>query len=93
METKTNLFQKIINILLKYGFIIIAMIIFILGICSIFITAFYQTTYNSAPETTIFKFSFGIIEFLLSVIYLYPLFYFFCSNSFFHLSKVIEKYL
>ena len=65
---KNNVVQNIINFLLKYGLIIVSIIIAILGICSIFITAYFETSYDSASEFTIFRFSFGIIEIVLSLL-------------------------
>ena len=64
-----NKIQNIINFLLKYGLIIISIIIAILGICSIFITAYLKVKYNISSEFTKFKFSFGILEILLAIIF------------------------
>lgn len=60
--------KKVINFLLKYCLIITSIIIGILGICSIFITAYFKTSYNSAPEMTYFKFSYVLPEVLLSIL-------------------------
>ena len=62
--------DKIIDFLIKYGVIIIAFLIGFLGLLSIFITAYFKTTYNSATEVTYFKFSFGIIEIILSAVFI-----------------------
>ncbi len=69
MENKISLKNRIISFLLKYGLIIISIIIGILGLCSIFITAYFETTYNSAPEFTRYRFSVGIKEIILLIIF------------------------
>ena len=56
--------QNIISILIKYCLEIISIIVGIIGIISIFITAYFNTTYNTATEVTSFKFGFGIIPIL-----------------------------
>lgn len=62
-----NKFQKIINFLLKYGLRIIAIIIGIIGILSIFITAYFDCTFYHPAEKTFFKYSIGIIKILVSL--------------------------
>lgn len=62
-----NKFQKIINFLLKYGLRIVAIIIGIIGILSIFITAYFDCTFYHPAEKTFFKYSIGIIEILVSL--------------------------
>ena len=62
-----NKFEKFINFCLKYGIRIIAIILAVIGILSIFITAYFNSTYYHPGEKTLFKFSFGITEILLSV--------------------------
>lgn len=59
--------QNIINFLLKYGFIIIAVILGIIGILSIFITAYFDCTFYHPAEKTYFKYSTGIIEITISI--------------------------
>jgi len=63
-----NKFEKIINFCLKYGLRIVSIIAAIIGILSIFITAYFNSTYYHPGEKTLFKFSFGIIEIILTVI-------------------------
>ena len=57
-----NKFQKVINIFQKYGVIIISIIIGIIGILSIFITAYFNSKYFEPGENTAFKYSIGILE-------------------------------
>lgn len=61
-----NNFQKIINFLLKYGLIIVSIIVGLIGILSIFITAYFDCTFYHPAEKTFFKYSIGIIEILIS---------------------------
>lgn len=68
-----NKFQNIINFILKYGIIIVSIIIGIIGISSIFITAYFNSTFYHPAEKTLFKYSFGIIEILLSIMALFIL--------------------
>jgi hypothetical protein len=68
METKTNKFQKIINFILKYGLIIVSVITLIIGIISIFITAYFNSTFYHPEEKTYFKYSIGIVEILFSIL-------------------------
>ena len=56
--------QSIISILIKYCLEIISIIVGIIGIISIFITAYFNTTYNTATEVTSFKYSFVIFPIL-----------------------------
>lgn len=62
-----NKFQKIIFFLLKYGTIIISIIIGIIGFLSIFITAYFNSTFYHPEEKTSFKYSFGIVEILITI--------------------------
>lgn len=70
MHKEDNKFQTIICNLTKNGMYMISVLIGLIGILSIFITANLNTEYNFAGETTIFSFSFGIIEILLSLAFL-----------------------
>lgn len=63
MESKI---QKVINFLLKYGLIIISIIVGIIGILSIFITAYFDCTFYHPAEKTYFKYSIGILQILIS---------------------------
>ena len=63
MEAKI---QKVINFLLKYGLIIISIIVGIIGILSIFITAYFNCTFYHPAEKTYFKYSIGILQILIS---------------------------
>ena len=67
-ELKNDNFQSIINLLLKYGIIIIATIVGIIGILSIFITAHFNTTFYHPDEKTFFKYSIGILEIFTTII-------------------------
>ena len=69
---KTNNF---LNYLLKYGNILISIIIAILGILSIFITAYFNCTFYHADEKTYFKYSFGIEEILLIIFTFFIIFF------------------
>ena len=62
-----NSFNKIINFCLKYGIKIIAIIVGIIGILSIFISAYFQTTFYHPDEKTFFKYSIGIVEILVTI--------------------------
>lgn len=63
MENKV---QKVINFLLKYGLIIVSIIVGIIGILSIFITAYFDCTFYHPAEKTYFKYSIGITQLLIS---------------------------
>ena len=67
---KSSKINGIINFISKYCLIIISIIIGIIGIISIFVTAYFNTTYNTATEVTYFKFSFGILEIMLTLFFL-----------------------
>ena len=62
-----NKFQKIIFFLLKYGTIIISIIIGIIGFLSIFITAYFNSTFYHPEEKTSFKYIFGCVEILITI--------------------------
>ncbi len=69
MESENcNKFQKVINFFQKYGIIIISIIVGIIGILSIFITAYFNTTFYHNDEKTYFKYSFGIFEIIISIV-------------------------
>lgn len=70
MHKEDNKFQTIICNLTKNGMYIISILIGLIGILSIFITANLNSEYNFPGETTIFAFSFGIFEVLLSLAFL-----------------------
>lgn len=55
---ENNRIQKIINFCLKYGVTFTAIIIGIIGILSIFITAYFNATITNPVEKTVFKYSF-----------------------------------
>ena len=55
---KIELLQKKFDLIIKYALIIISIIVGIIGIISIFITAYFNTTYNTATEVTYFHFSY-----------------------------------
>lgn len=61
-----NKLQKVTNFLLKYGLIITSMIIGLIGILSIFITAYFDCTFYHPAEKTYFKYNIGIITILIS---------------------------
>ena len=63
-----NKFQKLINWFIKYGIRLIAVVAILIGISSIFVTAYFDTQYNNASETTKYKYSIGIVEIIFSVI-------------------------
>ena len=65
---ENNKIHKLIDFCLNYGVKIIAIIVGIIGILSIFITAFFDTTFYHANEKTSFKYSFGIIEIIMFVV-------------------------
>lgn len=62
-----NKFQNSINFLLKYGLKIVSIIVGIIGILSIFITAYFDCTFYHPAEKTYFKYSLGILEILISL--------------------------
>lgn len=62
-----NKLQKITTFLLKYGLIIVSAIIGLIGIASIFVTAYLDCTFYHPGEKTYFKYSLGIFQ-VLSVI-------------------------
>ena len=64
---KNNKFQNIINLCVKKGCLIISILIAIIGILSIFITAYFNTTFYHADEKTFFKYSIGIPEILITL--------------------------
>lgn len=66
METK-NKFQKLINFFIKYGIIIISILITLIGFLSIFITASINASYDSLYEKTSYKYSIGILEIIFSI--------------------------
>lgn len=61
-----NKLQKIVNFLLKYGLIIISIIIGIIGVLSIFITAHFNSTFYHPEERTYFKYTIGILQIIVS---------------------------
>ena len=65
---ENNKIQKITNFCIKNIVIVAAIIIGIIGILSIFITAYFNTTITNPVEKTSFKYSFGIIEILLTLL-------------------------
>lgn len=65
---KNNKFQNFINICLKNGTLIISAIVTIIGILSIFITAYFNTTFYHPDELTHFKYNIGIVEIITSII-------------------------
>ena len=81
--------ENIINFFIKYCLIIISIIIGIIGVISIFVTAYFSTTYNTASEVTFFKFSFGIIEIILSLLFLSIIIFIFKKITI----KIPAKYL
>lgn len=64
-KINNNRFQKMINLFLKYGTLIISIIIGVIGILSIFITAYFNSTFYHPEEKTFFKYSLGIIEIIV----------------------------
>lgn len=81
-NTQINL-NNLINFLLKYGTKIISAIVIILGILSIFITAYFNCTFYHADEKTYFKYSFGIVEILLT--------FFVFTIIYFLIKKILKK--
>lgn len=75
--------NNLINFLLKYGTKIISAIVIILGILSIFITAYFNCTFYHADEKTYFKYSFGIVEILLT--------FFVFTIIYFLIKKILKK--
>lgn len=67
-KINSNLFNNFINFLLKYGLIIVSITVGIIGILSIFITAYFNSTFYHAEEKTYFKYSFGLLEIIITVI-------------------------
>ena len=63
-----NNFQKSINSCILGGIHIISTVVFIIGILSIFITAYFNTTFYHPDEMTYFEFTIGIIEIISSII-------------------------
>ena len=63
-----NIIQKVTENLTKYGIIIIAIIIGIIGILSIFITAYFDNDFSTINEKTFYKFTPGIFEILITII-------------------------
>lgn len=63
-----NKFQKIINFFIKYGIIIISIIVLLIGILSIFITAYIPSSYDSLLEKTFYKYNIGIFKIIFSII-------------------------
>lgn len=59
-----NILEKVTNFLLKYGLICVSFIVGIIGILSIFITAYFDCTFYHPAEKTYFKYSIGIFEIL-----------------------------
>ena len=68
-----NKFQKIITLLTQLGMKTVAIIVGLIGIISIFITANLYTTLTFTGEETIFDYSLGIVQILLSVIFILAL--------------------
>ncbi len=62
-----NKLQKLTNFFLKHGTLIISIIVGLIGLLSIFITAYFNSTFYHPEEKTSFKFSFGIIEIVLTI--------------------------
>lgn len=67
---ENNKLQKIINFCLKNGVKLIAILIALIGILSIFITAYFNTTFYHPDELTHFKYSVGVVEILVSALVL-----------------------
>ena len=65
---KNNNFQKATYFWLTNGISILSLLIILIGILSIFITAYFNTTFYHPDEMTYFKFSIGIIEIVTTVI-------------------------
>lgn len=86
---KIELLQKKFDLIIKYALIIISIIVGIIGIISIFITAYFNTTYNTATEVTYFKFSYGIIPITLTLLFL-SFIILICKKL---LNKIPAKYL
>ena len=68
MEVKNNKVQMLTNFFIKNGLIIISIITGLIGFFSIFITAYFNSTFYHPEEKTSFKYSFGILEILLTFI-------------------------
>lgn len=65
---KNNKFQSVIDFCLKHGTAIISFVVLVIGILSIFITAYFNTTFYHPDELTHFKYTIGIIEILVSIV-------------------------
>ena len=63
-----DIIQKITQKLTKYGIIIISFIIGLIGILSIFITAYFSNDFSTINENTFYKFTPGIFEILITLI-------------------------
>lgn len=63
-----NKFQNITNYCLKNIIFLISLIIMIIGILSIFITAYFDMSLSSPNEITHFKYSIGVLEVFISII-------------------------
>lgn len=66
-----NKLQKVTNFFLKYGLIIISIIIGLIGILSIFITAYFDCTFYHPAEKTYFKYSIGIFQILAAILIIF----------------------
>ena len=73
MEKTNNKFQNLIEFLTKYGIIIISIIVGLIGFFSIFVTAYFNSTFYHPEEKTSFKYSIGILEILLTFISVFVL--------------------
>ena len=72
MQEENN-FQKVITKITQFGMMTVAILVGLIGILSIFITANLNTTLNFAGEKTNFIFSFGIVQIILSLLFLFIL--------------------
>lgn len=70
-----NKLQKVVNFFLKYGLIIISIIVGLIGILSIFITAYFDCTFYHPAEKTYFKYSTGILQ-ILAILLIISIIYF-----------------
>ena len=84
-----NKFQNFISFLTKHGIVIISVIVALLGILSIFITAYLDSTYNNLGENTFFKYNPGIIEIIIATLLITLLF----ALTRLLLKKVSSKYI
>lgn len=71
-----NKIQKVTIFLLKYGLITISIIAGIIGLLSIFITAYFDCTFYHPAEKTFFKYSLGILEVLIAVLGIFLIYIF-----------------